>query len=44
VNHHKNDIAYNIIDIDGDISEKSVEAIRNIEGIIMVRHLQLASR
>ncbi len=44
VNHHKDEVAYNIIDVDGDIDEKTLEAIRNIEGIIMVRHLQLASR
>jgi D-3-phosphoglycerate dehydrogenase len=43
VNHHKNDIAYNIIDVDGDLSGAAVEAISNIEGIIMVRHLQLGS-
>ncbi|MFW6223990.1 MAG: phosphoglycerate dehydrogenase [Spirochaetota bacterium] len=44
VNHHKDDVAYNIIDVDGKLSEETVPAIRNIEGIIMVRHLELAGR
>jgi D-3-phosphoglycerate dehydrogenase len=43
VNHHKEDIAYNIIDVDGDLSKDTVNAIRDIEGIIMVRHLPLGS-
>jgi len=30
-------MAYNIIDIDGEISEKSVEKIRSIDGVLMVR-------
>jgi D-3-phosphoglycerate dehydrogenase len=44
VNHHKDDIAYNIIDVDGELSAAAVDEIRGIEGIIMVRHLQLAAR
>lgn len=44
VNHHKDEVAYNIIDVDGDLGGETVDAIRNIEGIIMVRHLQLAAR
>lgn len=39
LNRHRGDIAYNIIDIDNDISEEQVQKIRNIEGIIMVRLL-----
>jgi D-3-phosphoglycerate dehydrogenase len=44
VNHHKEDVAYNIIDVDGDLTTEAVEAIGNIEGIIMVRKLELASK
>jgi D-3-phosphoglycerate dehydrogenase len=44
VNHHKEDVAYNIIDVDGDLTAEAVEAIGNIEGIIMVRKLELASK
>lgn len=39
LNKHRGDIAYNIIDIDGEISEDSVQKIRDIDGIIMVRLL-----
>lgn len=39
LNRHRGDIAYNIIDIDNDISEEQVQKIRDIEGIIMVRLL-----
>ncbi len=40
INRHKGDVAYNIIDIDGDISEEQVGKIRELEGIIMVRLLK----
>ncbi|MFP4065945.1 MAG: phosphoglycerate dehydrogenase [Spirochaetaceae bacterium] len=39
VNHHKGDVAYNIIDVDDNLSSDHIEAIKNIDGIIMVRHL-----
>jgi len=39
LNKNRGDIAYNIIDIDGDISEDQLQKIRDIEGIIMVRLL-----
>ncbi|MFP3960497.1 MAG: phosphoglycerate dehydrogenase [Spirochaetaceae bacterium] len=39
VNHHKGDVAYNIIDVDDNLSSEHIEAIKNIDGIIMVRHL-----
>jgi len=39
LNKHRGDIAYNIIDIDGEISEDIVQKIRDIDGIIMVRLL-----
>jgi D-3-phosphoglycerate dehydrogenase len=37
VNHHRNDIAYNIIDAEQKIPAAALERIRNIEGIIRVR-------
>ena len=39
LNKNRGDIAYNIIDVDGDISEAQIQKIRDIEGIIMVRLL-----
>jgi D-3-phosphoglycerate dehydrogenase len=39
LNKNRGDIAYNIIDIDGDISEEQIQKIREIEGIIMTRLL-----
>lgn len=39
VNRNRGEIAYNIIDIDGEISEKNVDKIKNIEGVIMARLL-----
>ena len=39
LNKHRGDIAYNIIDIDGDISPEQIQKIRDIDGIIMVRLL-----
>jgi D-3-phosphoglycerate dehydrogenase / 2-oxoglutarate reductase len=40
LNRHRGDIAYNIIDIDGKITNDQVQKIRDIDGIIMVRLLQ----
>lgn len=40
MNKHRGEIAYNIIDIDGDISEKQVQKIQDIEGVIMTRLIQ----
>jgi len=40
LNKHRGDIAYNIIDIDGEISHEQVQKIRDIEGIIMVRLIE----
>lgn len=39
LNRSKGGVAYNIIDIDGDISEKSIKQIRSIEGVSRVRVL-----
>jgi len=37
MNKHRNDIAYNIIDVDGDVSDATVTALEGIEGVIKVR-------
>jgi D-3-phosphoglycerate dehydrogenase len=37
LNKHRDDFAYNIIDIDGPAKETLVERIKKIEGVIMVR-------
>lgn len=39
LNRNRDTVAYNIIDIDGDISIEQVEKIKKVEGIIMVRVL-----
>ena len=39
LNKHRGDIAYNIIDIDGEITVEQIQKIRDIEGVIMVRLL-----
>ena len=37
INHHRDNIGYNIIDVDGEISEDVIEKIRKIDGVKMVR-------
>jgi len=37
INKHKGDLAYNIIDVDGELTEGAVDKIRAIEGVIMAR-------
>jgi D-3-phosphoglycerate dehydrogenase len=37
LNRSRGDLAYNIIDIDGEISNKSVEKIKKIDGVLMAR-------
>ena len=39
LNKHREDLAYNIIDIDGNIEEAQVAKIRLIDGIILARVL-----
>ena len=39
LNKHRGDLAYNIIDVDDEISEQQIRKIKNLEGIIMVRVL-----
>lgn len=37
LNRHKGDYAYNIIDIDGEMTEKHLEKLQAIDGVIMAR-------
>jgi D-3-phosphoglycerate dehydrogenase len=37
LNKNKGELAYNIIDIDGELPEGSTDKIRSIDGVIMVR-------
>jgi D-3-phosphoglycerate dehydrogenase len=39
LNRHRDGVAYNIIDIDEDMSEGTLERIRGIEGVIMTRKI-----
>lgn len=39
LNRHHHEIAYNIIDIDGEVKEDQVKKLREVEGIVMVRVL-----
>ncbi|HEX5172254.1 MAG TPA: phosphoglycerate dehydrogenase [Cyclobacteriaceae bacterium] len=44
LNQHREEIAYNIIDVDGDIKEDQINKIKAIEGIILVRLLSPLKR
>ncbi|MFP4014504.1 MAG: phosphoglycerate dehydrogenase [Chitinispirillaceae bacterium] len=37
INKHKGDLAYNIIDIDGPVSDETLAKLKAIEGVIMAR-------
>lgn len=37
LNKHRDNLAYNIIDVEGELSDTALEEIKNIEGVIMVR-------
>ncbi len=39
INHNREDIAYNLIDIEGKVEDETLEKLRAIEGIINVRAL-----
>jgi D-3-phosphoglycerate dehydrogenase len=39
INRHKGDLAYNIIDIDGDIPDPTIARLKEINGVIMVRRI-----
>ncbi|MDR0707497.1 MAG: phosphoglycerate dehydrogenase [Treponema sp.] len=40
VNHHRNDVAYNIIDTEQKIPDGALEQIRRIEGVVRVRTIE----
>jgi D-3-phosphoglycerate dehydrogenase len=44
LNMHREGIAYNIIDVDGDIKEEQIAKIRSIDGVILVRLLRPVKR
>lgn len=39
INKSRDDIAYNLIDIDGDIDDSVIDSLRNLEGVVNVRVL-----
>jgi D-3-phosphoglycerate dehydrogenase len=39
INKHRDELAYNIIDVDGKLDDDLLERLRTIEGVIMVRAL-----
>lgn len=39
LNRHRDNVAYNIIDIDGDITDEQLQKLGRINGVIMVREL-----
>ena len=43
LNKSRGDIAYTIIDLDGQISEQTIQAIRAIKGVLSLRHLPAKS-
>ncbi len=40
INKHKEDIAYNIIDTDGNLTSENIDKIKKIDGVIMVRTIK----
>ena len=40
-NKHRNEVAYNLIDTDSDISEDVIKKLKKIEGIISVRKIEI---
>ena len=39
LNKSRGDVAYTIIDLDGGITDETLDAIRAIEGVLTLRHL-----
>jgi D-3-phosphoglycerate dehydrogenase len=37
MNKSAGELAYNIIDVDGDLTEATVEKVRKVDGVIMAR-------
>jgi D-3-phosphoglycerate dehydrogenase len=42
LNKSRGEVAYSIIDLDGGISDETLDAIRGIEGVLTLRHLPQA--
>ncbi len=40
LNRHREELAYNIIDVDGKLAEDAMQRMRAIEGVLMVRELR----
>ncbi|MCL2294893.1 MAG: phosphoglycerate dehydrogenase [Spirochaetes bacterium] len=40
-NKHRNDVAYNLVDTDSDISDDVIQKLKSIEGIISVRKIDI---
>lgn len=43
LNKSRGEVAYTIIDLDGGITDEILDAIRNIQGVLMVRHLSAST-
>jgi D-3-phosphoglycerate dehydrogenase len=43
LNKSRGEVAYTIIDLDGGITDETLEAIRNIKGVLLVRHLSAST-
>ena len=39
MNKHQDDIAYNIIDVSGEPDAALIQKLKEIEGVVMVRHI-----
>jgi D-3-phosphoglycerate dehydrogenase len=42
LNKSQGDVAYNIIDVESDVSDEVLQKIRGIEGVIMTRLIEIA--
>ena len=40
LNKSRGDLAYNIIDVDGDVTDTEIRKIKTIEGVIMARFIE----
>jgi D-3-phosphoglycerate dehydrogenase len=40
LNRHRGDFAYNIIDVDGAVSEQALSDLSDVEGVVSVRHIR----
>ncbi len=40
LNRHRGDLAYNIIDLDGDVADEVIDQIKSVDGVLMARRLR----